>query len=347
MIPDAECLKILVETLNALKIDRYLIKVNHRKILDGIFEVCGVPLDKIRTISSAVDKLDKLPWEDVKKEMVEEKGLDQSIADEIGLYVNFKGGPELLEKLKADEKLANNASAQKGVEEMTLLFRYAEIFGITQYLSLDMSLARGLDYYTGLVYEAVTEGSAPKEKKSKKKEVTQEEYEESVGIGSISAGGRYDNLVGMFSTSKKVGSTSGGIPCVGLSIGVERVFSILWQKQAAESLRRNETDVYIISLGGNGLLDERLKIANECWQAGISAEFTYKLKPRLPAQFATTQKEKIPLAIIIGQQEVTQGMVKIKELGRQEEGYDGEQVTRGDMIQYIRQWSDRNLQRSM
>lgn len=91
MVPDAEILYILCEALDALEIGEYTIKLNHRKILDGIFELAGVPADKTRLISSAVDKLDKLPWADVKKEMTVEKGLDEAVADRIGQYVGLKG----------------------------------------------------------------------------------------------------------------------------------------------------------------------------------------------------------------------------------------------------------------
>lgn len=91
MLPDAEILRITTEILDSLDLGKYTIKINHRKILDGLFEVCGVPAEKIRQISSAVDKLDKMPWEDVRKEMTEEKGLEPEIADKIGQYVNKKG----------------------------------------------------------------------------------------------------------------------------------------------------------------------------------------------------------------------------------------------------------------
>jgi len=84
------------EVLSELEVGKFLIKVNHRKILDGIFEACGVPEDKFRTICSAVDKLDKSPWEEVKREMTQEKGLDASIADKIGTYVRRKGQRDLL-----------------------------------------------------------------------------------------------------------------------------------------------------------------------------------------------------------------------------------------------------------
>lgn len=115
MIPDAEVLRVLTECLSALDLGDFTIKINHRKILDGIFAVCGVPEDKVRTISSAVDKLDKLPWLEVRKEMTDEKGLDPKVADMIGEYVQHKGGEELLERLYSDEKLSQNARAVEGL----------------------------------------------------------------------------------------------------------------------------------------------------------------------------------------------------------------------------------------
>lgn len=91
MVPDAEILAMLCDALTSLDIGSYTVKVNHRKILDGIFELAGVPADKTRSISSAVDKLDKAPWSEVKKEMTVEKGLSEEIADKIGKYVGLKG----------------------------------------------------------------------------------------------------------------------------------------------------------------------------------------------------------------------------------------------------------------
>lgn len=164
MIPDSEILRIACEALTNLDVGKFTIKLNHRKILDGIFEVCGVPEESIRPISSAVDKLDKLPWADVKKEMVEEKGLAPESADKIGEYVKHKGGRDLLNMLKEDPILTANTSAAEGLKDMETLFDYLEVFDIMDKMSFDLSLARGLDYYTGIIYEAVTEKSAPPSK---------------------------------------------------------------------------------------------------------------------------------------------------------------------------------------
>ncbi|WFD23961.1 histidine--tRNA ligase [Malassezia equina] len=344
MVPDAECLCVLVETLDALEIEGFTVKVNHRKLLDAIFAICGVPDDKIRTISSAVDKLDKSPWADVKHEMVVEKGLDEAVADRIGTYVQRRGGRELLAELKADAELTKNARAVEGLDDMELLFQYLEVYGVLDRISFDLSLARGLDYYTGVIYEAVTAASAPPkpvEGAAPKKKLAEGEIDEStVGVGSIAAGGRYDHLVGMFSGAKRPDA----VPCVGVSIGVERVFSILMQRirdaQARgerTSVRQKEVDVYVMSMG-DGLLLERMQVCKQLWDAGIKAEFLYKKKPKLQAQFAVVDKEQIPLAVLLAPGEWAQGTVRVKEqLGKDETGDNkGTEVPLAELPAFVR-----------
>lgn len=333
MLPDAEILRIACEIFDDLGWKgQYTIKLNHRKILDGIFSVCGVPKDKLRTISSAVDKLDKSPWEEVYREMTEDKGLDPAVAEKIGKYVVNKGGKdspksakEVLEELQADATLAADESAKLGLADIELLFNYLETFGVLNQISFDMSLARGLDYYTGLIYEIITEGSRPKttegqklqtkaKKESKKNDDDDRSNDPSVGVGSIAAGGRYDELVGMFSGKSTV-------PCVGISFGVERIFSITKSRMEAEgnkAVRTNEVDVFVMAFGGkgfDGLLPQRMEIAKRLWDVGIKAEFSWKVKPKLPAQFKAAEVNGVPFAIILGEQELAEGIVKLKEMG--------------------------------
>ena len=335
MVPDAEAVRILVEVLDALEIGAYTIKINHRKLLDGIFEVCGVPADKIRPISSAVDKLDKLPWQDVKHEMTHEKGLDTMVADAIGEYVKLKGGKELLDILQKDQRLSTNEHARVGLADMELLFKYLDVLNVLNRVSFDLSLARGLDYYTGVIYEAVLQQQPEEVTSAKLGIVTNEEDEDaSVGLGSIAAGGRYDELVGMFAStggSKK----SLQIPCVGLSIGVERVFSTILRRTRLEEVKSNHCQVYVMAVG-DGLLEERMRICAELWSAGIQAEFMYKAKPKLQPQFNICDKEMIPLAVIIGRDEIDAGKVKIKDMrSKNVEEHGGVEVTRNDMISEI------------
>ena len=155
MLPDAECVKVVAEILDALNIGEYVIKLNHRALLDGMFAACGVPVDSFRSICSAVDKLDKSPWADVRREMIEEKGLDETAADKIGEYVRLSGGLELVETLLQNDQLKAVPSAVSGLEAMKLLLNYCKLLGLTNEIIFDLSLARGLDYYTGVIYEAV------------------------------------------------------------------------------------------------------------------------------------------------------------------------------------------------
>ncbi|KAF7347238.1 Histidine--tRNA ligase, mitochondrial [Mycena venus] len=314
MIPEGEIISLVCTILTKLDVGEFTIKINHRKILDGIFEVCGVPEDKIRTISSAVDKLDKLPWAEVKKEMTAEKGLDEAIADKIGEYVKHKGGPSLLEQLTADEVLMANANAKQGITDMGILFTYLRVYGVVDKISFDLSLARGLDYYTGVIYEAVVEASAPpgfkanatadpgastpvtaatpdapkkKAKKPKADDAEEEEIDESqVGVGSIAAGGRYDGLVGMFTAAASAdGKKTAGLPCIGISIGMDRIFALVWPKWVAKGGRCKETMAYVIA-AGDGLLEERIGLVRELRERGIKADFLAKKKPKINAQFA-------------------------------------------------------------
>ncbi|KAI0778871.1 histidyl-tRNA synthetase [Trametes elegans] len=380
MIPDAEIISLLCTILTRLDVGEFIIKMNNRKILDGIFEVCGVPADKIRTISSAVDKLDKMSWADVKKEMTEEKGLDPAAADKIGEYVKHKGGPELLEKLRADESLMANPSAKAGVEEMGLLFTYLTAYQVLDKVSFDLSLARGLDYYTGIIYEAIVEASAPpgfksanafasssatpsvahtapppaqppKKKAAKKSSSAvaaddEEEIDESqVGVGSIAAGGRYDNLVGMFTAAAAgEGKKAAGLPCVGVSIGLDRIFALVWPKWVERGMRSKETMAYVMA-AGDGLLSERVELVRELRDAGIKTDFLFKAKPKLPAQFAAGEKDEVPFAIILGGDELKAGLVTVKEQkwelvdgkkAKIESNDKGTKVKRAELIQWIK-----------
>ncbi|KAL8898850.1 MAG: hypothetical protein Q9207_006495 [Kuettlingeria erythrocarpa] len=352
MLPDAEILRIICEVFEGLgwtEKGRFMIKINHRGILDGVFEVCGVPKDKIRTISSAVDKLDKVSWEEVKKEMMDEKGLEESVADKIWEFVQRKGGREVLEGLREHEALLANESMKRGMDDMALLFEYLDSFGILDKVELNLSLARGLDYYTGVIYEVVTEGSAPgtttgqKLQRAAKKDKNSEFDEDrsndpSVGVGSVAAGGRYDELVGMFSPKAQ-------IPCVGISFGVDRIFSItkarIEKDTNAATIRNNEVDVFVVAFGGKGftgMVRERLEVCKILWDAGIKAEFSYKLKPKLQAQFKAADVNGVPFAVILGEDEEKAGKVKIKKLGLPE-GHpekDGVMVNKADLVQEVR-----------
>ncbi|XP_076993318.1 histidine--tRNA ligase, mitochondrial isoform X2 [Tamandua tetradactyla] len=302
MIPDAECLKIMCEILNGLQLGEFLIKVNHRRIVDGMFAVCGVPESKFRAICSSMDKLDKISWKAVRHEMVAKKGLASEVADQIGDYIQRHGGESLVEQLFQDPRLSQNKQVLEGLRDLKLLFEYLTLFGIAEKISFDLSLVRGLDYYTGVIYEAVL------------LQTPAQAGEESMTMGSVAAGGRYDGLVGLFD------SKGHKVPCVGLSIGVERIFAIVEQRMKAfgETVRTTETQVFVATPQKN-FLQERLKLIAELWDAGIKAELLYKNNPKLLTQLHYCETMSIPLVVIIGEQELKEGVIKLRSVASREE----------------------------
>ncbi|XP_014474743.1 PREDICTED: histidine--tRNA ligase, cytoplasmic isoform X2 [Dinoponera quadriceps] len=308
MIADVECIRVVTEALETLDLGPYVIKLNHRCILDGIFAACGIPPSKFRSICSAVDKLDKNPWEEVKKEMIEEKGLDEHIADKVGKYVSLSGGVQLIAELKKDKDLMKQSAAVQGLDAMELLLKYCGLYKILDKVKFDLSLARGLDYYTGVIYEAILCG-------------------DEIGVGSVAGGGRYDNLVGMFDNKNK------NVPCVGVSLGVERIFSILEAKLADKGLkiRSNEIEVFVASAQKN-MHEERMKILADLWEGGVKAEHSYKKNAKLLAQLQHCEENGIPLAIIIGEGELAKGEVTLRVVSTRKET----RVPRDNVIEEIR-----------
>ncbi|KAH9497974.1 hypothetical protein DERF_013904 [Dermatophagoides farinae] len=302
MIPDVECLRIIYEILNELDLKSFLIKINHRCILDGLFEICGVPEDKFRTICSSVDKLDKNTWEEVKQEMINEKGLPEDVADRIGELVKMNGTIELVDQLLSQE-LGQNKRAAKGLNEIRSLFHYCKLFQIESSVSFDLSLARGLDYYTGLIYEVII-------------------TDENVECGSIAAGGRYDYLVGMLAEAN-----NWEVPCVGLSIGIERILTIIEERMSNEMGVGSPTQVLVASIG-NELLDERMKLLLELWNARFNAEHIYKKSIKILNNYQYCETNRIPYAVILAEDELKRGMVKIRDIQTRKEI----EVARADIV---------------
>lgn len=343
MVPDAEALSITVEGLTSLGIKDFKIKINHRKILDGIFQIAGVRDEDVRKISSAVDKLDKSPWEVVKEEITVEKGQSVETADKIGEFVKLNGSlKEIFDVLSQDSAITSNEKAKQGLDDMATLMKYTKAFGIDQYISFDLSLARGLDYYTGIIYEVVTSASAPPKnaQELKKKSKNSDDASEYVGVGSIAAGGRYDNLVSMFSEAS--GKKGVSIPCVGISFGVERIFSLIKQRtELSTAIRPTATQVFVMAFGGGkdwtGYLPERMLVAKQLWNAGIEAEYVYKAKANPRKQFEAAEKSGCPIAVILGKEEYLDNKLRVKRLGPEFASDDGELIEAEELIPKVQQ----------
>ena len=173
----------------------------------------------------------------------------------------------------------NNLKTKQSLEELEVLFDYLSVLNILDYCRFDLSLSRELNYYTGLIYEAVLTDSGK--------------------MGSICGGGRYDNLIRIF-TSKQ-------IPAVDVSIGIERIFSILKEKyKKDDNIRVNETDILVASLGKNNLIKKRLEIVNKLWETGIKAEILFEDIPKIDKQMNYALSKKIPYILFIGEEEIKQ-----------------------------------------
>jgi len=302
MLPDADCLKLACEILEELNVGKFVIRLSHRKILDGIFEISEVPESLFRPISSAVDKLDKKAWDEVKEEMIQ-KGISEKVADRVGTYVKLSGSPiETLEKIKGDKDLMSNPSAVLGIKELGLLFSYLEAMNCLQFISFDLSLARGLDYYTGVIFEAIHLS------------------EDAKGIGSILGGGRYDDLVGKFSSHQ--------VPSVGFSVGIERILAEKKKRQTTVK----ETATRVLVAGVRVSATERLKLCCELWRSNIPTEFVYEEDPRIAKQFEKANNSNIPWVVTIGEAELQQNLVSIKNMETGEQ----ETVMRSEMVLTLR-----------
>ncbi|KAJ3509278.1 hypothetical protein NLJ89_g5304 [Agrocybe chaxingu] len=383
MIPDAEILSLLHTILTKLDVGEFTFKLPFisSPSLPAYYTLWWKPPPNprrylrslVRSISSAVDKLDTLPWVEDKLEMTKEKGLDPAVADKIGEYVKHKGGPELLSLLEGDAALTANPSAKQGLSDMRILFTLLKAYGIIERISFDMSLARGLDYYTGIIYEAIVEASAPPGFKAANAftsapssestaspapadgaDEDKEIGELQVGVGSIAAGGGYDNLVGSFLCGaagvtptlnpkdyKKL--VAPGAPCVGVSIGIDRIFALLWPKWVERGARAKGTMVYVMS-AGDGLLEERVKLAKELRDAGVKTDFA-KSKPKIATQFAAGERDEVPFAVILGADQVKAGLVTVEEQRWQlvngekvkiESADKGTQVKRDELVNWLK-----------
>lgn len=198
---------------------------------------------------------------------------------------------DMLEEINLDSELCANSDVMAGLKDMALLSTYLEAMNVSDKILFDLSLARGLDYYSGLIYEVIPESSS---------QPTQ--------VGSIAGGGRYDNLVGMYGKQP--------IPCVGLSFGVDRIFTILdsRRKKDGDDLARNP-EVYIMAVGGkdfSGFLPERMSVACKLWDARIQAEYLPKSKPELLPQFTASAGASV--GVILGQEEMAAGQARVKDL---------------------------------
>ena len=279
LIGELELIQIVEEVYRRLGINVCL-HINNRKILAGIAEVIGAP-DKIIDITVAIDKLEKIGIDAVNTEL-KERGLLEDQVSKLQPILNLSG--TTLEKLMALKTiLANSEIGLKGVEEMEIVFDELSIVNCQLSIELDLCLARGLNYYTGAIFEVKALDAQ---------------------IGSITGGGRYDNLTGIFGLPNVSG--------VGISFGADRIYDVLTELSLFPKTLQSTTQILFAALGDTELT-YALKWAKELRQAGKAVE-VYPEPAKMKKQMSYADAKQIPFVAIVGGDEMAQNKVMLKNM---------------------------------
>ena len=306
IINDAELPAVIYSTFRTLGFENFTIKINNRKILNGLFEGIGQK-DKSVEILRIIDKIDKIGEQAVRKEIAE-LGVGEKIVNTIIDFIRIDGSAdEKIEKLeKMDLYSANivenesqntdvgadnmtNATFTRGVNELKEVVENIRLFGVPdKNFTVDLTIARGLDYYTGTVYETFLN-----------------DYRE---IGSVCSGGRYENLAENYTDRK--------LPGVGVSIGLTRLFYKLNELNLIKADKKSISDVLIIPMTENKKAP--LELATSLRELGINTEI-YLNNKKIKAKMKYADKLEIPYVIVIGDDEIANNTVKVKNMETGEE----------------------------
>jgi len=285
LLNEAEFILIYDEALSKLGLKDFTVKINNRKILSGIAEIIGKP-DLIIDMTVAIDKLDKIGLDGVSKELLE-RGFTETDLEKLRPVILLEGTNE--EKVESLKKvLANSETGLKGIAEIEQVFEYVKSLtsktsNLTSKIELDITLARGLNYYTGCIFEVKTN---------------------EVAMGSIGGGGRYDDLTGMFGLKDLTG--------VGVSFGADRIYDVLEELNLFPASAEVGTQVLISNFDAEAE-KYALPILQQFRNAGISAEL-YPSSAKLKKQMAYADAKKIPYVILIGSDEIASGEITLKNM---------------------------------
>ena len=290
IINEAEIPSIIYKTFSKMGLNRFKIRINNRKVLNGFFEMLGLS-ERCGDVMRTIDKLEKIGADKVRQILLDDCGASEVQADEIIKFITISGGTEgILEALKAYE--GKNEVLDLGISELTTVAKYMEQFGVpASHFEIDLTIARGLDYYTGTVYET-----------------TMLDHPE---IGSICSGGRYDNLAEYY-TDKQ-------LPGVGISIGLTRLFFVLEDKNyLAETA--SPADVMILPMTDD--MGAAIELATRLRDNGIRAQLNCE-KKKFKAKITYADKLSIPYVVFIGEDEIKNNIVALKELATGEQTNTG------------------------
>lgn len=281
LLYEVDFVLLFEEVLSNLNIPDFTIKINNRKILSGIAEVCGEE-DKIIAITVAIDKLDKIGVEGVVKELTA-KGISESALEKIMPLFEISGSTaERLDQMKT--YLASSEIGLKGIEELEFVLNQSAELGVdSNIVEFDVTLARGLNYYTGAIFEVKANG---------------------VNIGSICGGGRYDDLTGVFGMK--------GVSGVGISFGADRIYDVLEELNLFPTTVDNRLDVLFVNFGEMEQ-GHCLKAVKELRAAGISAE-VYPSSAKMQKQMKYANARGVKNVAMLGANEIEEGVIKLKNM---------------------------------
>ncbi|MBS2097229.1 histidine--tRNA ligase [Carboxylicivirga linearis] len=279
LLNEVELIQIVDEVYQLLNIN-VVLKLNNRKVLSGIAEIINAS-DKIVDITVAIDKLDKIGLEKVNEELAS-KGLSEEAIQTIQPIIMLSGtNREKVAKLR--EVLAASEVGLKGVDELETVLNYLDVLNLDLEVELDLTLARGLNYYTGAIFEV----------KSK-----------DVAIGSITGGGRYDDLTGIFGLKDVSG--------VGISFGADRIYDVMNQLELFPKADGAKTRAMFVNFGGEDEL-YALGILSQIRKAGINAEL-FPDNAKMKKQMNYANKKEIPFVVLSGEEERQEGVVTLKNM---------------------------------
>ena len=301
---DAEIIALMAETMKQLGFSKFVIRINNRKILNGLSEYAGFEAWKTEPVLRALDKLDKQKWGDVAAELADKKGayLSTEQIEAVRKFVELKGSTTNSLFEKAEKLLGENTSALEGIKELKDIVQYLKLLDVPEDVwVIDFSVARGLGYYTGTIFETILT-DLPQ-------------------IGSVFSGGRYDNLIERF------GSAS--IPAVGTSVGVDRLFAAMEQLNLVQKTR-TIAQVLFLNFDEVGEKDV-IKNCVLLREAGINAEYYLGNEENLKGQLAYAVAMEIPIVIIIGATESGKGVALVKDMNARTQ----EEVKQKDLVRKV------------
>ena len=279
LLNEVEIVQITNEVFHRFGI-RVSIKINNRKILSGIAEMIG-EADKIVDITVAIDKLDKIGLDNVNNEL-REKGISEQAITLLQPVIVMKGGNrEKLAILK--ETLKNSVTGLKGIEETEYILGHTEKLQLTAGIEVDLTLARGLNYYTGTIFEVKALD---------------------VEIGSITGGGRYDNLTGVFGME--------GVSGVGISFGADRIYDVLNQLELYPQDSLKTTQLLFVNFGENEI-EYLLPVISKIRAAGIRTEI-FPESGKMKKQMGYADAKKIPYVALVGENEIAENKINLKNM---------------------------------